>query len=65
MARANEQQQLKQKHEKKQQKQKRKQEQPQNGGSETGALAVDGVEARIPQPLRSLHTCSLHTCSHT
>ena len=59
MTRANEQQkqqekqqqQQKQKQKQKQQqkqKQKRKQEQQQIGGRETGALSVDGVEARIP-----------------
>ena len=49
---------LKQKQDKKQkqkQKQKRKQnqEQEQNGGGETDALAADGVEARMSQPLRT------------
>ena len=53
---------LKQKQDKKQkqqqkqkQKQQRKQEQEQeqNGGGETGALAADGVEARMSQPLRT------------
>ena len=56
---------LKQKQDKKQkqqqeqkQKQQRKQEQEQeqNGGGETGALAADGVEARMSQPLA--HTCT-------
>ena len=61
MARANEQQkqqekqkqqqklkQKQQQQQKKQKKQKRKEKQQQNGGGETGALSVDGVEARIP-----------------
>ena len=46
----------KQKQDKKQkqkQKQEQKQEQEQNGGGETGALAADGVEARMSQPLRT------------
>ena len=30
---------------------KQEQEQEQNGGGETGALAADGVEARMSQPL--------------
>jgi hypothetical protein len=65
-ARANEQQkqqQLKQKQDKKQkhqqkqtQQRKQEQEQEQNGGGETGALAADGVEARMSQPLA--HTCT-------
>ena len=59
MARANEQQkqqqqQQKQQKQKQRQKQKQKQKQKQdlkqqqNGGGETGALSVDGVEVRIP-----------------
>jgi len=49
---------LKQKQDKKRKQQQRKQEQEQeqNGGGETGALAVDGVEARMSQPLA--HTCT-------
>ena len=47
----NQQQQQKQKQQRKQE-----QEQEQNGGGETGALAADGVEARMSQPLA--HTCT-------
>ena len=47
----------KQKQQQKQkQKRKQEQEQEQNGGGETGALAADGVEARVSQPLA--HTCT-------